>query len=85
MHGIPPRRNLPNTDNEGNRTQGEAAWASNHLEQEFQLVWPKGTSQTFRSTMVRTGPDDYDWNVQHRDKEGEWVDMFGLEYKRQPA
>lgn len=73
------------TDNEGSMTEGEATWNSDHLEQEFQIVGADGTAHIFRSTIVRTGPDDYDWNVRHQNKEGEWVVMFGLKYKRKPA
>jgi len=37
------------------------------------------------AAIVRTGPDDHDWNVQHQNKDGEWVVVFGLKYQRKPA
>jgi hypothetical protein len=73
------------SDNEGNLTEGEAALIGDHLEQEFNIVSVKGTEKTFRSTIVHTAPDDYDWSVQRQNKDGAWVVMFGLKYKRQPA
>ena len=73
------------TDNEGNLTEGEATMSGDHLEQEFQIVNTNGTANTFRSAVVQTGADDYDWNVRHQNKAGEWVVMFGLKYKRKPA
>lgn len=73
------------TDNEGALTEGDATWSGDHLEQEFQIVNGNGTAHTYRSTVVRTGPDDYDWNVRGQNKDGEWVVMFGLKYKRKPA
>ncbi len=73
------------TDNHGNLTEGEATMTGDHLEQEFQIVGVDGTAHTLRSTIVRTGPNDYDWNVQHQDKDGKWVVIFGLKYKRKPA
>jgi len=73
------------TDDKGALTEGEATWSGNHLEQEFQIVGVDGTAHTLRSTIVRTGPDDYDWNVQHQDKSGAWVVIFGLKYRRKPV
>ena len=73
------------TDKEGNLTEGEATVNGDRLEQEFQIVGLDGTARTFRSTVVHTAPDDYDWNVQHQNKDGDWVVMFGLKYKRKPA
>jgi len=73
------------TDDKGALTEGEATWNDNHLEQEFQIVGVDGIARKFRSTIVRTGKDDYDWNVQHRDKSGAWVVIFGLKYKRKPV
>ncbi|MGA2984299.1 MAG: hypothetical protein ABSG32_10805 [Terriglobia bacterium] len=73
------------TDNEGNLTEGEATMTGDHLEQEFQIVEADGTARAFCSTIVRTGPDDHDWNVQHQNKDGEWVVVFGLKYQRKPA
>lgn len=73
------------SDNEGNLTEGEATMTGDHLDQEFQIVEADGTARTLRSTIVRTGPDDYDWNVQGRNKNGEWVVIFGLKYKRKPV
>ena len=70
------------TDNEGNLTEGEAAWSDSHLEQEFQIVGSDGVAHTLRSTVARTGPDDYDWNVRRKDKEGTWAVIFGLKYHR---
>ena len=70
------------TDNEGSMTEGEATWADKSLEQEFQIVNPDGTAHTFRSTVTHTAPDAYDWNVRGQNKEGKWVVMFGLTYKR---
>ena len=69
------------TDNEGSLTEGEAAMTGDRLEQEFRIVDADGTARPFRSTIVRRGPDDYDWNVQH-EKDGTWVEMFALKYKR---
>ncbi len=69
------------TDNHGNMTHGEARVEDNHLEQEFEIVGPDGASRPFRSTIVRHGPDDYDWNVQGL-KEGKWAVLFALKYKR---
>jgi len=73
------------TDNAGALTEGEADWSGDHLEQEFQIVGVDGAAHTFRSTIVRTGPDDYDWNVRRQNKDGDWIVMFGLKYKRTPA
>jgi hypothetical protein len=73
------------TDNEGTLTEGTAAWESDALEQEFEIVEPDGAAHTFRSTVKRTGPDDYDWNVRQQGKDGAWVVLFGLKYKRKPA
>jgi len=73
------------TDDHGALTDGEATMTGDHLEQEFQIVGVSGTAHTFRSTIVRTGPDGYDWNVRGQNKDGEWVVMFGLKYQRKPA
>jgi hypothetical protein len=73
------------TDNEGALTEGEAAWDNDSLEQEFQIVGVSGAAHTFRSTVKRTGPDDYAWNVRHQDNDGAWVAMFALKYTRKPA
>ena len=73
------------TDNEGNMTEGEAAMTGDHLEQEFQIVGVNGAAHTFRSTIVHSAPDDYDWNVRHQNQQGDWVVMFALKYKRKPA
>jgi hypothetical protein len=72
------------TDKDGELTEGDATWANDRLEQEFQIVAVDGAAHTFRSSVARTGPDDYDWNVQHQNKDGQWVAMFGLKYKRKP-
>jgi hypothetical protein len=72
------------TDNEGSLTEGEAVVTGDRVEQEFQIAEVSGTVNTFRSTIVHTGPDSYDWNVQHQ-KDGAWTVMFALKYKRQPA
>ena len=72
------------TDDKGVLTEGEAAWSGNHLEQEFQIIGVDAVAHTYRSTIVRTGDDDYDWNVRHQDKSGAWVVIFGLKYKRKP-
>ena len=73
------------TDNKGALTEGEAIWSGDHLDQEFQIVDADGTSHTLRSTIVRMGQDEYGWNVQHQDKTGAWVVIFGLKYQRKPA
>lgn len=70
------------TDNEGAMTAGTASWQSDTLEQEFQIVEPDGTSRSFRSTVKHTSPDQYDWNVRGQNKDGAWVQMFALTYKR---
>ncbi len=72
------------TDDHGQLTEGEAAMTGDHLEQEFQIVGADGAAHSFRSTIVRRGQDDYDWNVQNQ-KDGAWVVMFGLKYKRRPV
>lgn len=69
------------TDNRGNLTEGQATMTADRLEQEFQIVGTEGMATPFRSTMVRQGPDDYDWSVL-RQKEGKWEEIFGLKYKR---
>jgi len=73
------------TDRDGALTEGDATWANDQLNQEFQIVEADGKAHTFRSTIARTGPDNYDWNVQHQNQDGRWVPMFALKYKRQPA
>lgn len=70
------------TDNQGDLTEGEAVMSGDRLEQDFQIVGMDGVARPFRSTIVRRGPDDYDWNVLHL-KEGKWEEMFALKYKRQ--
>ena len=72
------------TNDDGELTEGEAAMTGDHLEQEFQIVGVDGAAHAFRSTIVRRGQDDYDWNVQNQ-KDGAWVVLFGLKYKRRPA
>jgi hypothetical protein len=84
-HPVKKKFSFLYTDKEGNLTEGEATMIGDHLEQEFQIVETDGTSHRLRSTIVRTGPDDYDWNVQRQDKDGKWVVIFGLKYKRKPA
>jgi hypothetical protein len=69
------------TDNEGALTEGEAVMSGDRLEQDFHITGIDGVARPFRSTIVRQGPDAYDWNVQ-RQKDGEWTVMFGLRYKR---
>lgn len=73
------------TDNEGALTEGEATMTGDHLDMEFQIVEVSGTAHTLRSTIVRTGPDGYDWNVRGQNKDGEWFVIFGLKYQRKPA
>lgn len=70
------------TDDHGSLTEGEAVMTGDRLEQDFQIVGADGNARPFRSTIVRRGPDDYDWAVLHQ-KEGKWEEMFGLKYKRQ--
>jgi hypothetical protein len=69
------------TDNQGSLTEGEASMTGDRLEQEFQIVGADTTAHVFRSTIVRRGSDDYDWNVLH-EKDGAWVEIFALKYKR---
>jgi len=69
------------TDNEGNLTEGEAVVSGDRLEHDFHIVGTDGVSRPFRSTIIRRGPDDYDWEVRG-EKEGVWTEMFGLKYKR---
>lgn len=69
------------TDNEGSLTEGEAVIEGDRLEQEFQIVGGDGGGRPFRSIIVRRGPDDYDWNVL-RLKDGKWVEVLALRYKR---
>jgi len=70
------------TDNQGSLTEGEAAVTGDRMNQQFQIIGADGAAHPFRSTIVRRGPDDYDWAVL-RQKEGKWEEMFGLKYKRQ--
>jgi len=84
-HPAQKKFNFLYTDNEGAMTQGAASWDGTSLEQEFQIVEPDGTSRNFRSTVKRTSPNEYDWNVRHQNKEGAWVPMFALTYTRKPA
>src|SRR5581483_5456831 len=58
------------TDNDGALTEGEAAWLNDALEQEFQIISTDGTVSAFRSTVKKTGPNDYDWDVRKQDKDG---------------
>lgn len=69
------------TDNHGSMTQGEARMEGDRLEQEFEIVNADGTAHPFHSTIVRRGPDDYDWNVLGL-KEGKWSELLALKYKR---
>ena len=69
------------TDNEGNLTEGEAVVNGDRLEHDFHIVGADGVARPFRSTIIRHGADDYDWNVQH-EKDGAWTEMFALKYKR---
>lgn len=73
------------TDSEGALTEGKASWKDDTLEQEFQIVGTDGIARTFRSTVKRTGPDEYDWNVRKQNKDGVWLVLFGLKYKRKAA
>ncbi len=70
------------TDDHGNLTEGEAAVSGGRLEQQFQIIGADGVGRPFRSTIVRRGPDEYDWAVL-RQKEGKWEEMFRLKYRRQ--
>jgi hypothetical protein len=69
------------TDNEGNLTEGEAVMTGDQLEQEFHITGTDGVARPYCSTIIRRGPDNYDWNVQH-EKDGAWTVMFALKYKR---
>jgi hypothetical protein len=69
------------TDNQGDLTEGEAVMDGDRLEQDFHNVGVDGTARPFRSTIVRRGPDAYDWDVQS-EKDGVWTKIFGLQYKR---
>jgi hypothetical protein len=69
------------SNNEGALTEGEAVMNGDRLEQDFHIAQIDGTVQPFRSTIVRQGADDYDWNVQ-RQKDGVWTVMFALKYRR---
>ncbi len=69
------------TDNHGSLTEGEATASGDRLEQQFQIINADGVAHPFRSTIIRRGPDEYDWAVL-RQKEGSWEEMFGLKYKR---
>jgi hypothetical protein len=69
------------TDNTGELTEGEATMDGDRLEQEFSMVGLDGVTRPFRSTIIRRGPDDYDWSVL-REKDGAWTVMFALKYKR---
>lgn len=71
------------TDREGNLTDGEATVDGNRLLQEFRVSKVDGTSNEFRSTIQRQGPDAYDWSVSGQ-KDGAWVVLVALKYKRQP-
>ncbi len=70
-------------DREGNLTDGEATMDGNRLLQEFRVSRVDGTSNEFRSTIERQGPDAYDWSVSGQ-KDGAWVVLVALKYKRQP-
>ncbi len=71
------------TDREGNLTDGEATADGNRLLHEFHVSHVDGTSNEFRSIIERQGPDAYDWSVSGR-KNGAWVVLLALKYKRQP-
>ena len=55
--------------------------SGNRLELDFHIAQVDGTVHPFRSTIVRQGPDNYDWEVLNQ-KDGAWTKMFGLQYKR---
>lgn len=69
------------TDNRGDLTEGDAMMDGDRLEQEFRIVGSDGVARPFRSSIVRRGPDDYDWSVL-REKDSAWTVMFALKYKR---
>ena len=69
------------TDKEGNLTEGDAEISGERQEMEFDIIGTDGATHPFRSTVVRTGSDAYDWNVQNQ-KNGDWTVMFALKYKR---
>ena len=69
------------TDNEGALTEGEAVMNGDKLEQDFHIAQVDGTVRHFRSTIVRQGSDNYDWDVQSQ-KDGRWTVMFSLKYRR---
>lgn len=69
------------TDNHGSLTEGQAIVTGDRMEQEFQITGADGVARPLRSTIVRRGPDDYDWAVLHQ-KDGAWTEMFALKYKR---
>jgi hypothetical protein len=68
------------TDNKGALTEGEAVMSGDRLEQDFHVIGTDGVSRPFRSTIIRTGKDSYDWNVLS-EKDGAWTVMFTLKYK----
>ena len=69
------------TDNKGALTEGQAVVRGDRLEQDFHIIGTDGVSRPFRSTIICTGKDSYDWNVQS-EKDGAWTVMFTLKYKR---
>ena len=69
------------TDNEGALTEGGVVVDGNRLEQYFHIIGTDGVSRPYRSTIMRRGQDSYDWNVQSQ-KDGAWIPMFTLQYKR---
>ena len=69
------------TSGEGEFTSGTAKPVEDGLEQEFDITGVDGKANHFRSAIKKTGPDDYDWNVQ-RQENGEWAVMIKLHYTR---
>jgi len=62
-------------------TEGESVMRGDRMEQDFHIIGTDGVSRPFRSTIVRRGPDRYDWIVL-TSKDGAWTPMFTLQYKR---
>jgi len=69
------------TSAEGELTVGTAKPTSDGAEQEFDITDGNGNVNHFRSLIKRTGPDDYDWNVQAK-RNGEWAVLISLHYTR---
>jgi len=69
------------TDNTGELTEGDGVMDGDRLEQQFSIVGADGVARPFRSTIIRRGPDDYDWSVL-REKDGAWTTVLALKYKR---